>query len=202
MAFMYIPPPYCEEKYDQFTILHDGRFYICKKYWSVIRGRDGHFTIFIQERCRQFIIMMKLSVFDIRVGLCRRLVSYALDVCTRREYRHMVIYLRFYCNKLKHRPYYEVKDVIMKHFLRLGIYLNPSVFQLIIFFHSFSPTFANNEIRDDDLQTIRQYRQRLLTLSQPAIFFTTSDILIELFYNVNISARIHPPLKQRTPLKS
>jgi hypothetical protein len=41
-----------------------------------------------------------------------------------------------------------------------------------------------------------------LTLSQQAIFFTTSDILIELFYNVNISARIHPPLKQRTPLKS
>jgi hypothetical protein len=42
----------------------------------------------------------------------------------------------------------------------------------------------------------------LFTLSQQAIFFTTSDILIELFYNVNISARIHPPLKQRTPLKS
>ena len=42
----------------------------------------------------------------------------------------------------------------------------------------------------------------VLTLSQPAIFFTTSDILIELFYNVNISARIHPPLKQITPLKS
>ena len=41
-----------------------------------------------------------------------------------------------------------------------------------------------------------------LTLSQQAIFFTTSDILIELFYNVNISARIYPPLKQRTPLKS
>jgi hypothetical protein len=39
-------------------------------------------------------------------------------------------------------------------------------------------------------------------LSQQAIFFTTSDILIELFYNVNISARIHPPLKQITPLKS
>ena len=41
-----------------------------------------------------------------------------------------------------------------------------------------------------------------LTLSQQAISFTTSDILIELFYNVNISARIHPPLKQITPLKS
>ena len=42
----------------------------------------------------------------------------------------------------------------------------------------------------------------LLTLSQQAIFSATSDILIELFYNVNISARIHPPLKQITPLKS
>jgi hypothetical protein len=42
----------------------------------------------------------------------------------------------------------------------------------------------------------------MVTLSQQAIFFTTSDILIELFYNVNISARIHPPLKQITPLKS
>ena len=42
----------------------------------------------------------------------------------------------------------------------------------------------------------------ILTLPQQAIFFMTSDILIELFYNVNISARIHPPLKQRTPLKS
>ena len=41
-----------------------------------------------------------------------------------------------------------------------------------------------------------------LTHSQQAIFFTISDILIELFYNVNISARIHPPLKQKTPLKS
>ena len=45
-------------------------------------------------------------------------------------------------------------------------------------------------------------KDELITLSQQAIFFTTSDILIELFYNVNISARIHPPLKQRTPLKS
>jgi hypothetical protein len=34
---------------------------------------------------------------------------------------------------------------------------------------------------------------------------STSDILTILrfhFYNVNISARIHPPLKQRIPLKS
>jgi hypothetical protein len=137
MDFMYIPPPYIEEKYDQFTILHDGRFYICKRYWSVKRDRDGHFTIFIQKRCRQFTIMIKLTVSDIRVGPWH-LVAYGLYVCTRREYRYMLIYLRFDCNKLKHRPYHEVKDVIMKHFLRLGIYLSPSVFQLIIFFHSFT----------------------------------------------------------------
>ena len=50
--------------------------------------------------------------------------------------------------------------------------------------------------------TFRLRVQIILTLSQQAIFFTTSDILIELFYNLNISARIHPPLKQITPLKS
>ena len=50
------------------------------------------------------------------------------------------------------------------------------------------------------VEALRSYGP--LTLSQQAIFFTTSDILIELFYNVNISARIHPPLKQITPLKS
>jgi hypothetical protein len=161
MAMMYIPPPYSEKKYDEFTVLHDGRFYICKKYWRVERTHEGHFTISIQERCKQFITVMILSIFDIRAG--RHLFSYALDVSRRREYRHMVIYLRFYCNKLKHRPYYEVKDVIMKHFLRLGIYLSPSVFQLIIFFHSLSTTFGDREIKDNDLQTICQYRQRLLT---------------------------------------
>ena len=163
MAFMYIPPPYSEEKYDQFTIIHDGRFYVCERYWSVERGRDGHFMKFIRKRCRRFVIMMKLRVFDIRVAHQHHLISYGLDVCTRREYRYMVIYLRFYCNKLKHRPYYEVKDVIMKHFLRLGIYLSSSVFQLIIFFHSSSTTLSDNKIRDDDLPTMRHCRQRLLT---------------------------------------
>jgi hypothetical protein len=64
---------------------------------------------------------------------------------------------------MKHRPYYEVKDVIIKHFLRLGVYLNPSVYQLIIFFHSLSTTFGDYEIKDDDLKTIRQYRERLRT---------------------------------------
>jgi hypothetical protein len=68
MDFMYIAPPYRKGKYDQFTILHDGRFYICKKYWSVKRDRDGHFTIFIQKRWTQFTIMMRLTVSDIRVG--------------------------------------------------------------------------------------------------------------------------------------
>ena len=159
---MYIPPPYRKKKYDEFTVLHDGHFYICKKYWHVKRNHEGHFTLYVQERCKEFVIVMLLSVFDIRVA-DGRLISYLLSVETRREYRYMVVYLRFYCNKLKHRPYYEVKDVIMKHFLRLGIYLSPSVIQLIIFFHSLSTTFGNHEIRDDDLQTIRQYRQMLLT---------------------------------------
>jgi hypothetical protein len=147
---------------DKFTILHDGRFYMCKKHWRVKRTRKGHFTIYIQERSSQFVIVMVLSVFDIRC-VRNRLCFYALDLSTRREYKHMIIYLRFYCNKLKHRPYYEVKDVIIKHFLRLGVYLNPSVFQLIIFFHSLSTTFGDREIKDNDLQTIRQYRGRLLT---------------------------------------
>jgi hypothetical protein len=146
----------------EYTILHDGRFYMCKKCWRVERSHNGHFTIYIQERNSQFVIVMELCVFDIRcVG--NRLLSYALDVSTRREYKHMILYLRFYCNKLKHRPYYEVKNVITKHFLRLGVYLNPSVFQLIIFFHSLSTIFCGCEIKDNDLQTIRQYREGLLT---------------------------------------
>jgi hypothetical protein len=64
----------------------------------------------------------------------QRLLHYATAIDTRHKYRHLMIYLRFYCNKLKHRPFYEVKDVIMKHFLRFGVYLDTSVFQLIIFF--------------------------------------------------------------------
>jgi hypothetical protein len=158
---MYIPPPYREENYNLFTIIHDGRFFCCKKYWSVTRSHEGHFTISIQERCRAFIIRLVLSVFDYRVG--ERLISYCLDVSTRREYRYMLIYLRFYCNKLKHRPYYEVKDVIVKHFLRLGVYLDSSVFQLIIFFHSFSTSFGIEERTSNDEGLNRQYRLRLLS---------------------------------------
>ena len=149
-------------KNDKFTVLHDGRFYRCTKYWRVERTHQGHFTIYIQERYKEFVIVMVLSVFDIHDSR-NKLFAYALDVCTRREYRHMISYLRFYCNKMKHRPYYEVKDVITKHFLRLGVYLSPSMFQLIIFFHSLSTTFGDREIKDDDLRTIRQYRERLLT---------------------------------------
>jgi predicted metal-dependent HD superfamily phosphohydrolase len=75
----------------------------------------------------------------------------------------MIIYLRFYCDKLKHRAYHEVKDVILKHFLRLGVYLSPSVFQLIIFFHSFRTTLYDHEIKDSDAQAMSHCRQRLLT---------------------------------------
>ena len=159
---MYIPPPYREEKYNQFTIIHDGRFFSCKKYWSVVRSDEGHFTIFVQERCSPFVIKMILRISDVRVS--GRFTSYALDVSTRREYRYMLVYLRFYCNKLKHRPYYAVKDVIAKHFLRLGIYLDSSVSKLIIFFHSFSTMFDITEIIDNDVGIVCQYRLRLLTL--------------------------------------
>ena len=158
---MYIPPPYRDEKYNQFTIIHDGRFFSCKKYWSVVRSDEGHFTIFVQERCNQFVIKMVLSIFDVRVS--GRLTSYALDVSTRRSYRYMLVYLRFCCNKLKHRPYYAVKDVIAKHFLRFGVYLDSSVSQLILFFHSFSTTFGTTEITDNDEGINRQYRLRLLS---------------------------------------
>ena len=101
MAFMYIPPPYREEKYNQFTIIHDGCFFRCHKYWSVERAHNGYFTISIQERCREFTITMVLSIFDVRAA-DGHLMSYGLDVYTRREYRYMLVYLRFYCNKLKH----------------------------------------------------------------------------------------------------
>ena len=158
---MYIPPPYRDEKYNQFTIIHDGHFFSCKKYWSVERSHQGHFTLCVQERCRQFVIKMILSIFDCRIE--NRLMLYALDVSTRREYRYMLIYLRFYCNKMKHRPYYEVKDVIAKHFLRLGIYLDSSVSQLIVFFHSCSTTFGDEELIANDVGINRQYRLRLLS---------------------------------------
>jgi hypothetical protein len=158
---MYIPPPYRDEKYNQFTIIHDGHFFRCKKYWSVKRSHEGHFTLFVQERCKLFTIKMILNVFDCRVET--RLMLYSLDVSTRREYRYMLIYLRFYCNKMKHRPYYEVKDVIAKHFLRLGIYLDSSVSQLIVFFHSCSTTFGDEELIANDVNINRQYRLRLLS---------------------------------------
>lgn len=155
---MYMPEPYRKEKYNQFIIVHDGRFFRCCKYWSVERDREGNFTIFIQERCREFVIKMVLSVRDIRtVG--NRLISYGLHVCSRNEYSYMLVYLRFYCNKVKHRPYWEVKDVIIKHFLRLGVYLSSSVIPLIIFFHSFSTTFG--DIRENNTRVNRQYRRML-----------------------------------------
>jgi hypothetical protein len=160
MAMMHVSSLYENNK---FTVVHDGRFYACNKYWRVERSHEGYFTIYVQENCKEFIIVMVLSVSDLYRVRSRRVCSYALDVCTRRYYRYMIIYLRFYCNKMKHRPYYEVKDVIIKHFLRLGVYLNPSVYQLIIFFHSLSTTFGDYRIKDNDLKTIRQYRERLLS---------------------------------------
>ena len=156
---MYIPPPYRDEKYNQFTIIHDGHFFSCKKYWSVERNDEG-FIVFVQERCRPFVIRIVLRIFDF---LIQDRLIYSLDVATRREYRYMVIYLRFYCNKMKHRPYYEVKDVIAKHFLRLGIYLDSSVSRLIVFFHSFSTTFGIEELIANDVGINRQYRLRLLS---------------------------------------
>ena len=158
---MYIPPPYHDENYYLFTIIHDGHFFSCKKYWSVERSHQGHFTLCVQERCRQFTIRMVMSTFDFRIE--DRLMSYALHVSTRREYRYMLIYLRFYCNKMKHRPYYEVKNVIAKHFLRLGVYLDASVSQLIVFFHSCSTTFGDEEQIANDVGINRQYRLRLLS---------------------------------------
>jgi hypothetical protein len=41
-----------------------------------------------------------------------------LDIETRREYRHMMKYLHYYYQSLKHRPYYEIKHVIIEHFLK------------------------------------------------------------------------------------
>ena len=155
---MYIPPPYHDEKYNQFTIIHDGYFFSCKKYWSVERNDNG-FIIFIQERCNPFVIRIVLRV----ITLNRDRLRYFLDVSTRREYRYMVIYLRFYCNKMKHRPYYEIKDVIVKHFLRLGVYLDSSVYRLIVFFHSFSTTFGTEQLIANDVGINRQYRLRLLS---------------------------------------
>jgi hypothetical protein len=166
MAFMmYIPLPYSEKKYDEFTILHDGRFYVCNNYWRATRRHDGDFILYSQKRCRQFVVMMKIHVFDAR-DRDHRLYSYGIHLSTRREYRYMLDYLHFYCNKLKHRPFCEVKDVIMKHFLRLRIYLDSSMFQLIIFLHSCSTTFYDSELKDGDLAALRQCRQRLLTLSE------------------------------------
>ena len=118
---MYVSPPY-HERYNQFTIIHDGHFFQCQKYWSVERADNGYFTISIQERCRKFTSVMGLSVYDIHVD--GHLMYYGLHVYQRHEYRYMLVYLRFYCNKLKHRPYCEVKNVIAKHFLRLGVYLS------------------------------------------------------------------------------
>jgi hypothetical protein len=50
---MYIPPPYHEDKYEQFTIIFYGRLYICKRYWSVQRTSDGDFVLTIRRRCRK-----------------------------------------------------------------------------------------------------------------------------------------------------
>jgi hypothetical protein len=68
-----------------------------------------------------------------------------------------MVYLRYYCTKLKHRPYHEIKSVITKHFLRLGVYLDPSVFELIIFFHSLDTT-----LMDSEGMNINHCRQRVM----------------------------------------
>jgi hypothetical protein len=161
MAFMYIPPPYRDEKYNQFIIIHDGRFFGCQKYWSVKRAHNGHFTLSIRERCRRFAIEIKLGIYDIRVD--DRLKYYGLHVYQEHAYRYMLVYLRFYCDKLKHRPYHEVKNVIAKHFLRLGVYLSPTVSQLIILFHSCSTTFADTDREDRNVYINRRYRHMLVT---------------------------------------
>ena len=89
------------------------------------------------------------------------MLYYATAIDTRREYRHLMIYLRFYCNKLKHSLFYEVKDVIMKHFLQFGVYLDPSVFQLI-FFHSLRTMLYDGEIKENDAMDMAHCRMHLL----------------------------------------
>jgi hypothetical protein len=66
---------------------------------------------------------------------------------------------------------------------------------------SIAESLQKTVLADDCLLSIQSISLQINSFSA-GYFFTTSDILIELFYNVNISARIHPPLKQRTPLKS
>lgn len=47
--------------------------------------------------------------------------------------------------------------MITKHFLRLGVYLDPSVFELIIFFHSLDTT-----LMDSEGMNINHCRQRVM----------------------------------------
>ncbi|CAB3983612.1 Hypothetical predicted protein [Paramuricea clavata] len=60
---------------------------------------------------------MHLHVVKVQRGLKRFL--YATTVVTQCEYRELMVYLRYYCTKLKHRLYHETKSVITRHFLRL-----------------------------------------------------------------------------------
>jgi hypothetical protein len=66
-------------KNNKFTVVHDGRFYMCDKYWRVERSHNGHFTVYVQKHCEEFVIVMVLSVFNLYCDRSRWVHSYAVD---------------------------------------------------------------------------------------------------------------------------
>ena len=116
---MYIPGRYTEERYHTFTIIFDGRFFPCRCAWSVWRNNEDDYVLSICSCASKFVIRMYLRVVKVQYHNSERWI-YATDISTHREYRHLMIYLRYYCIKLKHRPYHEAKHVIMRLFYVLA----------------------------------------------------------------------------------
>ena len=79
--YMYIPPPYRENRYHEFTVVYDGKFYLCRCIWSVRRTDDNDFVLSVFKRCSEFFIEMHLHVLKVQRGLKRFL--YATTVVTR-----------------------------------------------------------------------------------------------------------------------
>jgi hypothetical protein len=149
MTLMYIPPPYLN-KSDRFTVIFEGRLFTCRKHWSVQRV-GNNFILSISQRNKMFIVEMHITttpIFREKV-LC----AYGIYVATRREFRYNLYELYRCCQKYKNKTIPETIIGLRKHFLRMGIYLDKSVFLLVIFLHacrtSWSECLGNGENIED-----------------------------------------------------
>ena len=160
MTLMYIRPPYTANKWQHFTVVFEGRLFACRKHWSV-RRVGNNFILSICQRNEMFVMEMHINTTPIfRENVLR---SYGIFVATRREFRYNLYELYLCCQKYKNKTIHDTIKGVRKHFLHMGIYLDKSVFSLVIFLHACRTSWSSCLGSEEDIENYaKRNRWRML----------------------------------------